>query len=270
MPWIRRGFGLLVVLVAVVFLAAALGGSIGVWFVREPLTARATRVFDRVEAGLDASERGLGLANASLRKAAESVEAVQNGQAQLGRDAGQNRRALRLIASQIDRSLAPQVEDTRRRLLSVAEAAVAVESVLGDLNEFPSVSVSGPGAERVQQTQAKLTELAALAQQLSGMVKDRGAAEGTASARVGTSVVNIAEVLQAIQALAAEIEERVASARQEVARLQSRTLTAIERGTVVVSLVLLWIALAQVSLLAHAWSWVKRTGVHSGRANRGA
>jgi hypothetical protein len=247
-----------VILLSVAFLVPSLGGSIGIWSVRTPVTTRATRVFDRVDAGLGACERGIGQANASLRKAMKNVEAIRDGHARLGRDTGENRVALRLIATQIEHGLAPQVEDTRQRLLAVAEAAIAVNSVLGDLNEFPSVSVSGPDAERVKQTQSKLTELAALAEQLYGMVKGPKAAEGEDHAALGSRVTNIDQLLKAIQAMAAQIEQKVVAARQEVTEIRSRTLAAIDPATVIGSLVLLWIAISQLGMAAHGWAWLKK------------
>jgi hypothetical protein len=256
MSFARRLFAVFVILVSAAFLIAALAGSVGVWVVKGPLIERTTKIGDRVDRALGLAERGLGEADASLQKATESVNAIKGHHAKLGGDKEQNRFLMRLIAMRIDDGLAPQVQDTRQRLLAVTEAAVAINSVLGDLNELPSGSISGPDADRLKQISGLLMQLAASAQELNGMLTNPKP-EGVSADAVGSRVVNIDQLLQTIRARVADYLLQVTDFKQQVDTLRSRILRAIDLGTPIASLVFLWIAVSQISLLVHAWSWLK-------------
>jgi len=64
--------------------------------------------------------------------------------------------------------------------------------------------------------------------------------------------------LEALRALVGQYQTQVTQARQRAEELKTRTLTWITSAAVIVSLVCFWIALSQVSLLSHAWSWWRR------------
>jgi hypothetical protein len=261
MSFVRRLLAVVVILVSAAFLIAALAGSISVWVVKQPLIERTTKIGDRVDRALALAERGLGEVDAGLQKATESVNAIKDNHAKLGGDKEQNRFLMRLIAMRIDEGLAPQVQDTRQRLLAVTEAAVAINSVLGDLNELPSGSISGPDADRLKQISDLLQRLAASAQELNGMLTNPKP-EGVSADAVGARVINIDQVLQTIRARVAEYLLQVTDFKQQVDTLRSRILRGVNLGTPIASLVFLWIAVSQVSLLVHAWSWLKKR--HSG------
>jgi hypothetical protein len=63
-----------------------------------------------------------------------------------------------------------------------------------------------------------------------------------------------------MRGLITEYVLRVADVRQRTEALKARTLWWITPGSVLVSLVCVWIALSQVSLMFHAWSWWKHSG----------
>jgi hypothetical protein len=86
----------------------------------------------------------------------------------------------------------------------------------------------------------------------SGPEADAGAAS--------TQLSQIDQTLKTMQGWIADYEPQLLQVRQRTEALQSRTLPWITPAAVLITLVCLWIALSQVSVLAHAWSWWQDSG----------
>lgn len=255
---VRWLLSVLVMVVAVVVGLAALAGGVGVWVVKAPLTARTTQLLDRADKALEVAGVALREADTSLDRALASVQSVKEGHARLTGNTAQDRPALSLIALSLQDGLLPQVHDARQRLLVAAEAAVAIQSVLGGIGDFPLLSISPLDQERLQQVSTDLGRVGASAQELRAMLTSAAGGDGVAPAAVGSRAGDIQQVLQEVRVLAAEYARKVAQVRTEVGTLRSRVLAWIGPATVVVSALLFWIALSQVSVLAHAWSWLRK------------
>jgi hypothetical protein len=93
-----------------------------------------------------------------------------------------------------------------------------------------------------------------LARRLDGPEADRDA---------GTQVSRIDQGLQIIQRQLVDYHQRVQEVRQRKDELKSRTLTGIRSVAVLLSGICLWIAVSQVSILFHAWSWWKGRGANN-------
>jgi hypothetical protein len=59
MKVLKRVLAGFTLLLAAAGLLLSLAGGVGVWVVREPVTDKATRIFERVEAALDVADRAL-------------------------------------------------------------------------------------------------------------------------------------------------------------------------------------------------------------------
>src|SRR5262249_41477940 len=127
----------LTLLLGTVMLLLSLAGGVGVWIVKEPATAKATHVFDRIEAALKIADQGLGQDKTSLDRAAERLDSVKANQREL---AERPRAAFDLrgiMVRKVQQKLAPELGNANEKLHTVAEAAVVVNSILEDLGSFP-------------------------------------------------------------------------------------------------------------------------------------
>jgi hypothetical protein len=89
-----------------------------------------------------------------------------------------------------------------------------------------------------------------------------GAQEEDARA-AGQQLLRIGLTVKMLQGLIADYEPRLTAVRQRTEQLKSRTLPWITPAVILISVVCLWVALSQLSLMAHTWSWWTRAG-HSG------
>jgi hypothetical protein len=249
----KRILAALTLLIGTVVLFLSLAGCIGVWMVKGPATARTTRVFERIGAAAEAADRGLGHVEASLANAAERLESAKQEQEKLAREPQTNRVARRLLAEMVQRRIGPRIDDANAKLHKVAEAAVLVNSVLEDLGTIPFPSIHGLDLSRLEEMNARLADVGPAAWELSRLLGDP-APDADA---VGAQLSRIEKAMTAMRTSISEYRSPVTQVRQRTEALKSGVLAWITPASILISALCLWIALSQVSLLAHAWSWWK-------------
>jgi hypothetical protein len=250
------------ILAAVVLLlgAAALllsvAGGIGIWIVKGPATAKATRVFERIDAALDIADQALAQGNTSLARAAERLDNSREEHRRLAQQPMPNTALLRTLSRTVQRTVAPEIGNAHEKLHTVAEAAVVVNAVLEDVGNLPFLSVTGLDIDRLTEMNSGLADVGPAAWELSRLLgepePDSGAARNQLS-RVEQSLVSV-------RGMIGEFERPLTEVRQRTEALKARTLPWITPASLLISLACFWIALSQLSVLAHAWSWWRRAG----------
>src|SRR5262245_51894546 len=86
-----------------------LAGGVGVWLVKEPVTVKATKVFERIEAALDVADKGLDHVTKSLARAAERLDGVREEQNKLAQEPRKVNALRRLLARKVQQLIAPEV-----------------------------------------------------------------------------------------------------------------------------------------------------------------
>jgi hypothetical protein len=252
----RRILAGLTLVLAAAMLLLSLAGAVGVWVVKGPVTARATHVFARIDAGLDVAEQNLGPAAASLARAQEHLNEAREEQRKIAQEPQRPSALRRLVAQRVEQTVSPQAGDAREKVQTVAEAAVVVNSVLEDVGTIPLLSTSGLDVDRIKEVNTRLAEVGPAAWELSRLAEEP---EGPPDAgAVDHQMSRIDQALKTARGSVAEYQSRVAEARQRTGELKARTLAWITPAAVLISAVCFWVALSQVSLLAHAWGWWKR------------
>ena len=249
----------LTLLLCVAGLLLSLAGGGGVWVIKGPVTERATRVVGRVEAALDVADQGLDHVKTSLARAAERLESAKEEQRKLAQEPQQNSVVRRMLARTVQQRIAPELGNANEKLHTVAEAAVVVNSVLEDVGNFPFLSVTGLDLGQLTEVNSRLAEVGPAAWELSRLLGEPGQETDAANAQLS----RIEQALNRMREFIAEYVVRVTEVRQRLEELKSRTFPWITPAAVLISLACFWIALSQVSLMFHAWSWWK----HAGRNN---
>jgi hypothetical protein len=245
-------------------LLLSLAGGVGVWMVKEPVTAGATQVFARIEAKFDIAEQSLNHVATSLANAAERLDRVRQKQRELAQKPQPNRTLQRILARKVQQRIAriaPQLGNANEELHTVAEAAVVVNSILEDVGSFPFLSISGLENDRLTEMNRRLAGVAPAAWELSRLLGEPG--PGGDSDAAGDRLSRIERTVKTLRRFIAQYESQLQQVRQRTEGLKAATLQWITPASVLISLVCLWIALSQVSLLCHACSWWK----HAGRPN---
>lgn len=243
----------LTLLTGAAMLLLSLAGGVGVWIVKGPATDRAVALFGRVDAALDLAEQGLDQVKSSLARAAERLDGAREEQRQLAQQPQRTGALRRMLARTVQQRVAPEIGDAHEKLHTVAEAAFVVNSVLEDVGNFPFLSVTGLDLDGLSEMNRRLADVGPAAWELSRLFGEPDSDPGAQLSRVQRAV-------QAMRGSVAEYEPRLREVRQRTEELQARVLPWITPAAVIVSLACFWIALSQVSVLCHAWSWWRSAG----------
>jgi hypothetical protein len=252
----------LTVLLSAALLLACLAGGVGVWIIKGRATDKATRVLGRIYAALDIAQQNLAQVEASLARAAERLDRAREEQGKLAEEPRPNSTLRRTLARTVQRRIAPELDDAREKLHTVAEAAVVVNSVLEDVGDLPFLSVSGLDIDRLTAMNSRLADVGPAAWELSRLLGEPAPDSGAARSQLS----RIEGTLKTLRGSVAEFEPRLTEVRGRAEGLKSRALTWITPAAVLVTVVCFWVALSQVSLMSHAWSWWKRSGYDNPRA----
>jgi len=251
---ILAGFAVLLSTVALLISAA---GGVGVWIVRKPVTDKATRIFDRIELALNVAEQNLEQVNISLARAADRLSTAREEQRTLANQPRTADAARRFLARTVQRNIAPEINNAHDKLHTVAEASVAVNSVLEDLGNFPFLSTSGMDLDDISEMNSRLAGVAPAAWELSRLLGEPASVVDAADGQFS----RVEGGLNTLRARTAELEPRLQDVRERTEALKSIVLDWITPAALLVSLVCLWIALSQISVMFHARSWWRHARV---------
>jgi hypothetical protein len=249
----KRILRVLVLLVSTSVLLLSLVGGIGIWVIRDPIVVRATQIFGRVEAALDVVDEGLEGARKSLGRAMERLESARQEQRNLSQQPQPKNGKRKALALAVKRGLAQQVEDSRRKLSTVAEASVVVNSVLQDVGNLPFLSASGLDHERLTELNRSLAKVGPAAWELSEALGDPDSDANAA----GEQFSHIDKTMQTIRGSLDEYQPKVQQVRERTKRLKDGTQSWMTTAAVLISGLCFWIALSQACLLRRVWSWGK-------------
>jgi hypothetical protein len=166
----KRILAALALLLGAAGLLLSLAVGVGVWVAKEPVTARAKHLSERVDAGLDLAEQKLDRARTSLASAAERLENVQEERRQLSRESRPGDFARMAVARTVQRTLAPELNHAQKDLHAVAEAAVVVNSVLEDVANVPFLSETGLDMDTLAEINGRVASVGPAAWELSRLL----------------------------------------------------------------------------------------------------
>ena len=255
MFWKRFVAGLALIL-GVAGLLLSLAAGVGVWIIKEPVTERMTRVFDRLEAALQVADQSLAQVKKSLAKAAKRLEEVNEEQRNLAQQPKKNSKVGRRLAQKVRQTIAPEIGGAQDKLQTIAESAVVVNSVLEDLGNLPFLSTSGLDVGRLDKIKSLLSDVSPAAWELSRLLGDPEPDADAGAAQLS----RVERALKTMQGLIDEYEPQLEQVRRRTEDLKSRALHGVSLAPIFISLVCLWIGLGQLSLLGHGLSWWKGSG----------
>lgn len=249
----RRALAGLALLLGAAVLLLSLAAGVGVWVIKPTVSSKATFVFGRVDAALDVADQGLEHVKTSLARAAERLDTVREEQKQLAQKPQRGDATRRFLARTVQQQVAPEIGNAHEKLHAVAEAAVVVNSVLEDVGNFPFLAATGLDMDRLTELNGNLTRVESSAWELLRLL-----GEPEAGSDAENRLSQVESALRKMRGLIAEYEPQLAQVRQRTEALKSHTLPWITPAAALVSVACFWVALSQISLLAHAWSWWKR------------
>jgi len=249
----KRILGILALLLGATGLLLSLAVGVGVWVVKEPVTAHAMHISERVDAALDLVEQKLEHARTSLANAAERLENVKEERRRLPKESQRSDFGRRAVARTVQRTLAPELSDAHKDLHEVAEATVVVNSMLEDVGNLPFLSETGLDMDRLAEINSRIARVAPAAWKLSRLL-------GEADPEADDQMSQVEQLLTRLRELVADYQNQVKQVRQRTTALKAKAFAWITPAAIIVSSVSFWIALSQLCILSRAWSWIRQPG----------
>lgn len=255
MKLIRRLAGLLSGAAGAIGLVLCVAGLVGVWVGHVEVVRRVDRVFGGADQALTDTDGNLHRAADQLRKCQAELAAVREREADLTAHPPDQRAARRELSRKAVEGLGPQLGEARVVLEKATEIGLVANGLLDALAELPAVERSRVDTDRLKETSAQVGELTDQAARVSTLLARAAPATDT---QVGDETSRADGLLRRTIGLAEEGSDRLATARQKVADGRARLMRWINGLAVALTIVLVWIAAGQVSLLIHGWSVVRR------------
>lgn len=213
----------------------SLAAIVAIWAVNTPLTESALQFLNRIEIGLTVAGEGLDQADGTLTEVRAQLVAVTEA----------------FPAEELTRF----IEDVETIVAAAQSTADTASTVVGLANSVPFIGGGGSsGASAtptLDQSSQTLEEISTKLEAVRVALVSRS--EGDGSGLLGQIDAEIAQ----LQALLQNVDSSVEESTTVVIQLQLDLPGWIDIASAVFTLLLLWLGLAQISLLAHGWEWLR-------------
>ena len=254
MAMMRRAGGLTAGAAGLVGAALCAAGLVGVWLAHAEAMRRVDRVFGRAEQALADVQENLGQAADRLRQTETELEAVRQREADLAAQPPAQRGARRELSRRAVESVGPGVGEARTLLVRATEAGLVANGLLDALAELPGDRVHVE-TDRLKETATQIADLTEKTNKLSELLARATPAAGD---DVQPESARAVEAVRRPIALAEDGADRLERGRQSVAAGHAKLRRWVGGTAAALTVVLLWIAAGQFSLLVHGWKLLRR------------
>lgn len=246
---------ILIVISVLGILVCALGIA-GSWMINDSLTQQILGLLSRADTALGRVENTLTLADAQLKDASSAIATVQEAAAKLGDRIEKNSPVLDRISQILKDELGPTVNKVRDAFLQIEERIQTVNNTIETLNALPGIQLSTLDFQ-LDGPREKVALVADSVQQLQQSVADFRAG-------IVQSLAPFMDKLDRIAGFVNDLDDNVNTYLKQVNNLQTALANAtanipslIDRITMMITFVFLWLILAQIALFLVARGYLK-------------
>jgi methyl-accepting chemotaxis protein len=256
MSTLTRILAWILIVISVLGILVCSLGIAGSWMINDSLTQEVLGLLSRAQTALSRVEDTLTLADAQIKDASSAVATVQEAAAKLGDRIEKNSPVLDRISQILKDELGPAVNKIKDAFLRLEERVQAVNNAIETLNALPGIQLStldlqleGPKdkvglvTDAVQQLQQSVADFRAGIVQSMAPFKEK-------LDRVAGFLTRLDEDINSYIKLVNNLQTAVAGAQTNIPSL-------IDRITLVISIIFLWIILAQLALFLVARGYLK-------------
>lgn len=261
-----RAIGIMLMSAAVLGLLLSVLGFGLVWWAEGRINERVERAATQAREALDATEALLIAVDDSLAGAESELEAVRTA-------LDSTARTTRDFGALAGGDAATVISDTRTALQSLSRTAGVIDTTLRVVSDLPLVGSAryrpdvplAESIERVEQSLAPLpTQLVEAERNLNRTAASIESIRDELGDRPGRPGANT--TLRAAQDSVAAYRATVDDLQRSTARVEKDFARALRWANLFASLLLVWLAVAQIGLLTQGYEWWRR-GAHQARSN---
>jgi len=213
------------------------------------------KTFGRADSSLANVNEHLEKARSRLRQTQTELAAIQKREADLAAKPPAERNSRRLLSKKSVESVNPKLSETRELLVQATEAALVVNGVLEALAELPFVERLSNDTDRLKNTSSQPSEGIERSNKLANLLAKAGP---SGDSEIGGESTRIRDTLDRVVSSLDGADDRIEKTRGKVEESHSRIKYWIRVAGMIVTAVLVWIGLGQLSLLIHGGKLVRR------------
>jgi len=245
------------VIISFIGILACAAGVVGGWVINDRLTDRLMNLLDGVQSLTTSLEDSLTNASAYLTTANTAISTLRDLGTQLGENASVNTPILDRITQALQEQLSPALDRIRETFTTVVESVTAINSAIEALNMLPGVNLPTLTQELEQVDQLAQNVVDAIGELQSNIADFKTGVVQDVLAAFSARIEPIATLLANLEQLVDTSLARIDNLQAGVENLQAKLPTTIDLITVVSTIVLSWLILAQVSLFLVARYYLK-------------
>lgn len=256
MSTFKRILAWILIVVTVLGILVCSLGIAGSWMINDSITQEVLGLLSRAETALSRVEDTLTLADAQLKDASSAIATVQEAAAKLGDRIEENSPVLDRIAQILKDELGPAANRIRDAFLRIEERVQAVNNAIETLNALPGIQLASLDLQ-LEGPKERVGLVVDAVQQLQQSVADFRAG-------IVQSMTPFMERLDRIAGFLNRLDEEVNTYLEQVNNLQAAVASAtvnipslIDRITLILTFVFLWVILAQLALFLVARVYLK-------------
>lgn len=249
--------GLVLVILSCIFFALSLAGLIGVWVYNGPLTEKALSTIETTSTDLAGALEAIESSKAELISADAQLELLQAILETLGVNAAEDLNRLADIVNRVESTLSPVLNSVSSGINTLRESLLTIKDTLETINELPLVNIQIPGIETIEEganqlgnLQTQIEEGGGKIEQLSQTTQDTVDSLSTGFAELETSIKSLLVTLD-------EYELKIEAAQDQLLYLETNLPTWIDTASIILTILLVWLGISQVSLFIIGWSFFK-------------
>ncbi len=231
-------------------------GIIGLWLSFPSMSARVQRISAGLDGGVERASAVGQTVQRAIEKARADLAEVRKESADLGYRSSKDSRALRGLRSLIQQQVGPNIDDLSGRLATLSDAAIAVSSVLQGFQELAYRQTDRINIDQLERWKANVHQLSATMRRLEGIVNDANRETSGPLVATATSAVDLA--LQSCQETLDSWQSNADDFRAEVQHVTAEACRWLASAAIAATVLVLWVAVGQVSLFAHALQWCRK------------
>ncbi|MGE5378483.1 MAG: hypothetical protein ACM3XO_25770 [Bacteroidota bacterium] len=256
MSTFKRILAWIVIIISVLGILVCSLAIAGSWMIKDSLTQEILGLLSKADTALARVEETLTLADAQLKDASSAVATIQEAASKLGDRIEKNSPVLDRISQILKDELGPAVTKIQDAFLKLEERIQTVNNAIEVVNRLPGIQLS-PLDFQLEGPRERVGLVADAVQQLQQSVADFRAG-------IVQSLAPFMERLDRIAGFINRLDEDVNTYLTQVNKLQTALAgvtvnipSLIERVTLVLSFIFLWLILAQIALFLVARVYIK-------------
>jgi hypothetical protein len=256
MSTFKRILAWIVIVISVLGILVCSLGIVGGWMINNSLTQGVLGLVSRAETALSRAENALTLADAQLKDASAAVATVQEVVANLGDRIEKNSPVLDRLSQILQDRLGPTVNKIRDAFVQIEERVQAVNNAIEALNALPGIQLSTLDLQ-LDGPKEQLGLVVDSVQQLQQNIADFKAGIVHNMAPFRDKLDRIAGFLNRLDEQVNVFLTKVQSIQAGLANAKLNIPSAIDTITLTLSILLLWLIIAQIALFLVARVYLK-------------